>query len=1091
MVEMQTSWDYRLVTLSVVIAIIGSFVALDFAGRMKSSRGPSRKLLFVSGALMMGLAIWSMHFVGMLALIMPMPITYNEILMGLSILAAVTGSAIAFAILNRQTLGRVHMITGSIAMGLAISAMHYMGMASMQMAATIHYNPILFLLSITIAISASAAALWIAFRMRRDKPDIWFWQKIGSAVVMGFAVSGMHYTGMVAAHYYHIGQVVSGFNVAPTVGSFRLSDLLIAASVLFGGTLLVLTSQAAGEKQKALKIAQENEARFLGIFEQAAVGLAQVGLTGEWLRLNQKYCEILGYHHDELPGMTFQEMTYPDDLETDVRLYQKLLASEIGRYTLEKRYIRKDRSLIWINLTVSLVRDEQNKPLYAIAVAEDISERKNTEESLRKSLEREQIATEIINSIRSETDLNIILRQTITSVGQFIQADRCLIWLYDSEAQQFQIPQQEYRSSVDIVSIENTAVPHCPALASVLSQTEATNITDAFEVKGLTEENRQLLLERGIKSLLNVPILYKEQLLGALQMHSVFQKRTWDVETTELLKYMAAQVAVAIYHAKTLQDLRDSEARKSSILESSLDAIITIDETGKVCEWNTAAERIFGYPCQEALGKEMAQLILPEQYRESHRQGLTHYLATGEGPIMNKLLELPALRADGREFPSELTIRHLPLAGPSMFTGTLRDITERKEAKQELERLVVERTAQLETVNKELRTNEERFRLLVETVKDYAILRLDPNGIIQTWNQGAERLKGYKASEIIGQHFSKFYTQEAIQSGYPEYELKTIREQGRFEDEGWRVRKDGSKFWANVIMTALYDENGNVTGFTKITRDLTERKRIEEDLRESAETLKQQSVQLEAVNKELEAFSYSVSHDLRAPLRTIDGFSQAILGMYQDKLDDRGKDYLNRVREGSQQMAKLIDDMLQLSRLTRGELSFEENIDLSTIVRNIAQELIQQAPYRQVVFDIEDGIIVSGDRRLLQAVLQNLIGNSWKYTSKHPTAHIEFGQISSESRSIYYVKDDGAGFDMKYANKLFGAFQRLHGTYEFEGTGVGLATVARIIHRHGGQVWTEAEVEKGATFFFTLEPTQAKPQENIDETEHTQSHPAC
>lgn len=292
LVEMQTHWDYHLVVLSVIIAIFGSYVALDFAGRMKTSQGLSRILWFIGGALMMGLAIWTMHFVGMLALLMPMPVTYDERLVALSILAAITGSGIAFSIMNRPTLGWSQMFTGSIAMGLAISTMHYMGMASMQMAAQITYNPILFTWSVVIAITASAAALWIAFRLRREKPEVWFWQKVGSAVVMGCAVSGMHYTGMAAARYYHVGNAALGFITIPTVGIFKLGDLLIGASILFGLVLLLLSAQIAVERQRALESAQENEKRFLATFEQAAVGIALVGLEGKWLKLNRKYCEI-------------------------------------------------------------------------------------------------------------------------------------------------------------------------------------------------------------------------------------------------------------------------------------------------------------------------------------------------------------------------------------------------------------------------------------------------------------------------------------------------------------------------------------------------------------------------------------------------------------------------------------------------------------------------------------------------------------------------------------------------------------------------------------------------------------------------------
>ena len=242
-------------------------------------------------------------------------------------------------------------------------------------------------------------------------------------------------------------------------------------------------------------------------------------------------------------------------------------------------------------------------------------------------------------------------------------------------------------------------------------------------------------------------------------------------------------------------------------------------------------------------------------------------------------------------------------------------------------------------------------------------------------------------------------------------------------------------------------------------------------LQQSHEELEQRVIerttQLEAANKELEAFSYSVSHDLRAPLRGIDGFSQALLEDYEEKLDARGKDYLQRVRVASQRMAQLIDDMLGLSRASRGEMRHEP-VDLTGISRSIAAQLQDADTGRDVEFVIAEGLCASGDPRLLQIVLENLIGNAWKFTSKQPTARVEVGVNGNNGRSVYFVRDNGAGFDMTYAEKLFGAFQRLHSAAEFKGTGIGLATVQRIIRRHGGEVWAEGKVGQGAVFYFTL-----------------------
>lgn len=244
-------------------------------------------------------------------------------------------------------------------------------------------------------------------------------------------------------------------------------------------------------------------------------------------------------------------------------------------------------------------------------------------------------------------------------------------------------------------------------------------------------------------------------------------------------------------------------------------------------------------------------------------------------------------------------------------------------------------------------------------------------------------------------------------------------------------------------------------------------KQVQQHAAELEQRVAERTAELAAVNKELEAFAYSVSHDLRAPLRSISGFSRALQEDYSHKLGAQGQDFLRRVQEASQRMGQLIDDLLKLSRLTRSEMH-RETVDLSTLVQTIAAEFKQREPERQVEFVIATELIAQGDAHLLRVVLENLLSNAWKFTSRHPQARIEFGVTQIKDQPAYFVRDDGAGFDMTYAGKLFVAFQRLHAMTEFQGTGIGLATVQRIIHRHGGQVWAEGEVDKGATFYFTL-----------------------
>ena len=393
----------------------------------------------------------------------------------------------------------------------------------------------------------------------------------------------------------------------------------------------------------------------------------------------------------------------------------------------------------------------------------------------------------------------------------------------------------------------------------------------------------------------------------------------------------------------------------------------------------------------------------------------------------------------------------------------------------EMEAEIFRRAQQIQEVNNQLqreldarkqaeellRASEERFHLMVKHVKDYAIFMLDAEGHVATWNAGAERIKGYRADEIIGRHFSCFYTPDDVQAGKPEQLLKEAETKGRCEEEGWRVRKDGAHFWANVVFTALRDQHGTLLGFTKVTQDITERKRAEQEIQ-------QNSVALEAANKELDAFSYSVAHDLRAPLRAIDGFSRILLEEHAPTLAPEAQHHLNVVRRNSQRMGLLIDDLLAFSRLSRQPLN-RQLVRSADLARQCVDELRAEQQGRRVEIAIGDLPACQADPVLLKQVWINLLANALKYTRKQEVAVIEVGSREQAGACVYFVKDNGVGFDMQYGDKLFGVFQRLHRPEDYEGTGVGLAIVQRIIHRHGGRVWAEAAVNQGATFYFTFD----------------------
>ncbi len=403
-------------------------------------------------------------------------------------------------------------------------------------------------------------------------------------------------------------------------------------------------------------------------------------------------------------------------------------------------------------------------------------------------------------------------------------------------------------------------------------------------------------------------------------------------------------------------------------------------------------------------------------------------------------------------------------------------------------RLVDER-ARRRQAERELRSSEERFRLLVEGVEDYAIYMLDPLGRVVIWNVGAERIFGHLPREIIGRKFDRFYPPEERAAGQPEQALAEATTDGRFREEGWQVRKDGSRFWAVSVITALRDETGKLSGFSVIKRDISKRKAAEDEIRRLNTDLErrvdERTVELKEAYNEMEAFSYSVSHDLRSPLIHISGFAELLLSDSGDVLDERSRGYLQTIINSTQRMGRMIDDLLAFSRMNRAELH-KVRINLNELVRGVQTDLEHDFRERRITWIIDDLPAVQGDPFLLRQAVFNLIANALKYTRKRHEALIEIGATTSGRETAVFIRDNGVGFDMEYAGKLFGVFQRLHSASEFEGTGIGLANVRSIIKRHGGRTWAEATVNQGATFYFSLPSGGNDPASPPDE--HGPSH---
>jgi PAS domain S-box-containing protein len=451
----------------------------------------------------------------------------------------------------------------------------------------------------------------------------------------------------------------------------------------------------------------------------------------------------------------------------------------------------------------------------------------------------------------------------------------------------------------------------------------------------------------------------------------------------------------------------------------------------------------------EGLGKTDEE-VYPPNLAEAFHKDDREVMERGKS-ILEK--EEPIPERDGKT--RTLLTSKMPLRDPDGriigLVGIGMNITERKRA---------------ETA---LRESEERYRRLVEFFPD--IIFIHRNGRVVFVNQTAVRtLRAPNADAIVGKSLMSFV--------HPEYHGAVRDRIARMAEANAQlpileekfIRTDGTLL--DVEVTAIpfiLDGEPAVIG---VAREITERKKAEEEIRrlntELERRVEERTAQLEAANKELEAFAYSVSHDLRAPLRSIDGFGQALQEDSAAALDEQGLDYLQRIRTASKRMGHLIDDLLNLSRLTRGDIH-PQNLDLTTMARAIVDDLQRIEPDRNVECILPEKLTAWGDERLMLAVLENLLGNAWKFTGRRKHARIELGTVSApEGETVLFVRDNGAGFSMDHVDKLFHAFQRLHSVQEFPGNGIGLATVQRIIRRHGGKVWAEGAVEKGATFYFTL-----------------------
>ena len=485
--------------------------------------------------------------------------------------------------------------------------------------------------------------------------------------------------------------------------------------------------------------------------------------------------------------------------------------------------------------------------------------------------------------------------------------------------------------------------------------------------------------------------------------------------------------------------LRESEQRWATTLASIGDAVIATDLESRITFMNAVAEELTGWTLIEASMKPVkaAFNIVNQNTREEVENPVAKVLR--EGMIVGLANHTILIRKDLAEVPiddSGAPIRDKDGKTVGVVL-VFRDITDRKQAEETLRQ-----QAQLLDLSYD------------------AIFTWDLNGTIGFWNQGAEKLYGYSRDEAVGR-----ISHELLRTGRPGGVdgLKALLERdGMWIGELSHVTKDGRTLAVESHHQLIRGDSGRRI-VLETTRDVTERNRVEAEMEEK-------SRQLETANKELESFSYSVSHDLRAPLRAIDGYSRMILRRKADEFDAETRRQFDVIRDNVSNMGKLIDDLLAFSRLGRQDVA-KADMDMGELIGEVWQELVAIHPDREMTLKAGQTPTACGDRPLIRQVYGNLLGNAVKFTQGRNPAVIEVGSCVQDNETVYYVRDNGIGFDMKFYDKLFGVFQRLHSDQEYEGTGIGLALVQRIVNRHGGRIWAEGKVDKGATFYFTL-PTR-------------------